>query len=93
MRCLDARHKTDKQWSFVARDTWSQAIYAIIVDAKGYGDVDGGNGLKHCITTLGCKIVELKTDGEPAFVDVAKKVKELSEVEILHTNQYAHDPQ
>ena len=36
--------------------------------------------------------MELKTDGEPALVDVEKKVKELSEMKILLTNPPAHDP-
>ena len=46
------KDKTDKQRSFVARDTWTQAIYATIVDAKSNGDVDNATRMKHCIATL-----------------------------------------
>ena len=64
----------------VARDEWSQAVHASIVEIKDF------------ITTLGYNRVELKTDGEPALVDVAKKVKQISEVEVMLKNPPAHDP-
>ena len=50
--CGNAKDETDKQWSLVARDTWPQAIYANIVDAKGNGDVEGAKGLKNFMTIL-----------------------------------------
>ena len=46
------KDKTDKQRSVVARDTGTQAINAIIVDAKSNGEVDNATRMKHCIATL-----------------------------------------
>ena len=74
-RCQDARHKTDKQRSFVAGDTWSQALYTSIVYAKGNGDVDSAKGLKHFKTSFGYKIMEFKTDGEPRFWISRRKLR------------------
>ena len=63
------------------------------MEVKGSTDAGAAQGFRNFITTLGYKRIELKTDGEPALVDVAKKVKQLSEVEVLLKNPPAHDPQ
>ena len=36
--------------------------------------------------------MELKTDGEPALIDVAKKTKEIFEIEVILKNPPRHDP-
>lgn len=74
------------------RDKWSQAVHANIVEIKGNTDAETAQGIKNFMTTLGYKRVELKTDGEPALVDVAKKVKQIFEVEVILKNPPAHDP-
>ena len=53
---------------------------------KVMDDAEGAKGLKNFITTFVHKRLELMTDGEPALVDVAKKVKELSTVPIFLKN-------
>ena len=71
--------KTDEQWCLVARDRLSKAIYAIVVKAKCNSDVHCAKVLKAFIDSTGYSRLELKTDGEPALVDVARKTKEISE--------------
>ena len=89
----DANDKTDKQYCLVARDRWSKAIYATVVEAKGNSDVHCAKGLKAFIESIGYSRLELKTDGEPALVDVARKTKEISEAkEIILKNSPAYDP-
>ena len=53
----------------VARDKWSQAVHASIVEVKGNTDAETAQGGKDFITTFGYKRVELKTDGKPALVN------------------------
>ena len=83
----------DKQVMIVGRDKWSQAVHADIVEAKGNTDAAAAQGIKNFITSFGYKRIELKTDGEPALVDVAKTVKRVSEVDVLLKSPPAHDPQ
>ena len=61
----------------VARDKWSQAMHASIVTGEGNGDEESARGLKNFITSTGYKRLELKTDGEPALVDVAQQTNEI----------------
>ena len=43
--------------------------------------------------SIGCYELELKTDGEPALVAVAKKIEEITRVNIILKNPAAYDPQ
>ena len=40
-------------------------------------------GFKKLITSTGYKKLELKTDGEAALLEVARKVKKLAEAEVI----------
>ena len=88
----DESDETDKQTCLVARDKWSKAMFAMVVEVKGHGDEDSAKGLRQFISSTGYKRLELKTDGEPALVEVARKVKEISEVDIIPKNPPRYDP-
>ena len=72
----DEKDKNDKQFCFVARDKWSKAMHADLVDVKGDGNVQVAKGLKKFITSTGYKKLELKTDGEPALLEVGQEGQE-----------------
>ena len=85
--------KTDKQCCIVARDRWTQAMHAALLSCKGTGDETAAIGLRDFIYSTGYTRLELKTDGEPALVEVANTVKEICKAqEIVVKNPPAHDP-
>ena len=47
--------------------------------------------MKKFITSTGYKRLELKTDGEPALVEVARQTKRLSEAEVMLKHPLAYD--
>ena len=76
----------------MAGDKWSQAMFATVVEVKVDGDKESARGLRRFITSTGHKRLELKTDGEPALVEVARNSKEISEAEIVLKNRPTYDP-
>ena len=76
----------DKQFCFVAQDKLIKTMHADLADVKGDGDAQVAKGLKKFITSTGHKKSELKTDGEPALLEVARKAKKLSEAEVILRN-------
>ena len=88
----DENDTTDKQTCLVTRDKWRKTMLAVIADVKDDGDEKSAKGLRQFISSTGCKRVKLKTDGEPALVEVARKVKEISEVDIIPKNSPKYDP-
>ena len=82
-----------RRTSKYARDKWSKLIHATLVTVKGNADPEAAKGLKDFIASTGYKRVELKTDGEPALVHVAKMTKQISDVEIILKNPPRHDLQ
>ena len=88
----DEKDKNDKQFCFVAQDKWSKAMHADLADAKGDGDAQVAKGFKKFITSTGYKKFELKTDGEPALLEVASKAKKLSEADVILRNPPPCDP-
>ena len=47
-------------------------MHADLADVKGDGDAQIAKGFKKFITSTGYKRLELKTDGEPALLEVAR---------------------
>ena len=89
----DEKDQTDKYCCIVARDRWTQAMHADLLSCKGTGDEQAAIGMNEFMISTGYKRLELRTDGEPALVDVAKAVKIISEgLEIVFKNPPAHDP-
>ena len=89
----DVLDETDRQNCLVGRDTWSKAIHATIVESKGNTDEHNAKSLKDFISSTGFRRLELKTDGEPALVAVANKVKEISKAkEIILKHPPRYDP-
>ena len=88
----DEKDTTDKQTCIVARDKWSRAMFGMIVEAKGDCDDECAKGLRQFITSTGYERLEFKTDGEPTLVEVARKVKEISDAEIIPKNSAKYDP-
>ena len=88
----DERDKDNKRTCLVARDKWTKAMHADIAEVKGTGDEHSAKGLKKFITSTGYKRLELKTDGEPALVEVARQTKKLSEAEVLLKHPPRYDP-
>ena len=62
-------------------------MYATLVEANGTTDVESARGLKDFLTILDYTRILMD-----AVVDVARKVKEFREVEIILKNPFAHDP-
>ena len=68
-------------------------MHATIVEVKGDGDEESARGLENFIASTGYKRLELKTDGEPALLEVARKTKEISKAEIVLKRPPTYDPQ
>ena len=66
-------------------------MYATIVEVKSNGDEQSAKGLKKFITSTGYKKLELKTDGEPALLEVARQTKKLSEARVMLKHPPAYD--
>ena len=89
----DPEDKKDSQWCLVARDKWSKALWATLVSCKGNGDTDAARKFLIFLESLGYTRIEVKSDGEPALVDVLKKVKALRTQETLLKHPPTYDPQ
>ena len=72
----DEQDKDDAQPCIVARDKWTGMIWALLVTKKGCGDDQVVKQLTKFIDSLGYTTMELKSDGEPALVEVMKHVKD-----------------
>ena len=66
-------------------------MHADLADVKGDGDAQVAKGVMKFITSTGYKKLELKTDGEPALLEVARKAKKLSEADVILRNPPAYD--
>ena len=77
----------------VARDKWSKMVHASIADVNGHQDENTAKQLSKFIMSTGYHELELKTDGEPALVAVARRTKEITKVNIILKNPAAYDPQ
>ena len=82
----DIEDKTDKQECLVARDKWRKMMHACIAEVKGNEDDNTAKQLSNFIMSTGYHELELKTDGEPALVAVAKRTKEITKVNIILKN-------
>ena len=89
----DLADKTDKQEVLVARDKWSKMMHASVAECKGNEDTFIAKQLSNFIMSTGYYEFELKTDGEPVLVAVAKRIKEINKVNIILKNPAAYDPQ
>ena len=89
----DLDDKTDKREVWVARDKWSKMMHASVADVKGNGDENMAKQLSNFIMSTGYRELELKTDGEPALVAVAKRTKQITKVNIILKNPAAYDSQ
>ena len=67
-------------------------MHAALVTVKNNSDPESANGFKNFISSTGYRRVELKTDGEPALIDVAKTTKEIFEIEVILKNPPRHGP-
>ena len=68
-------------------------MHACIAEMKGNEDDNTAKQLSNFIMNTGYHELELKTDGEPALVAVAKRTKEITKVNIVLKNPVAYDPQ
>ena len=89
----DEKDEKDNQTCLVARDKRSQAMHAMIVGVKGDGDKESARSLDNFIASTGYKRLELKTDGEPTLLEVARKTKSISKAEIRLKSPPTYDPQ
>ena len=89
----DIEDKTDKQECLVARDKWTKMMHACIAEVKGNEDDNTAKQLSNFIMNTGYHELELKTDGEPSLVAVAKRTQEITKVNIILKNPAAYDPQ
>ena len=71
--CDDIKDRTDKHECLVARDKWTKMMHATVAEVKGNEDENVDKQLSNFIMSTGYHELELKTDGEPALVAVAKK--------------------
>ena len=64
-----------------------------MLECKGNADEYIAKQLSNFIMSTGYYELELKTGGEPALVAVAKKIKDITKVNIIFKNPAAYDPQ
>ena len=89
----DVADKEDRQDIIVARDKWTKMTWSMVVECHGNGDTKVAKELAKFIDELGYSKIERKSDGEPALMDVVKRVKQIRAAETIPRNPPAHDPQ
>ena len=62
---------------FVAKDRRTGMTFAASVSMKGSGDPHAARFLAKWIDRLGCQEVTVRTDGEPSFCELLRRVREL----------------
>ena len=82
----------DKGTAIVFKDRDTKTIYGHLVEEKGVGDGWITKRLVEDIESLGYAEVGIKTDGEPALVQVAKEVQRLRTHKTLLEHPPAYDP-
>ena len=83
----------DKKTTIVVRDGRSRTTFSHVVQQKGMGDGWIVNKLIEDIETLGYTDIIIKTDGEPALMQVAKEIKARRRHPTIPNEPPAYDPQ
>ena len=82
-----------KRKLLVGRDKWSSHTFVHLVKCKGTEDPHVVKKVRDSIEELGYRKILLKTDGEPALVQVQEAVIKSRMQEAIPENPPAHDPQ
>ena len=82
-----------KKRLLVGRDRWTKAVCSFLVQCKGTGDSTIVNKVVQWINALGYRKVVVKTDGEPALVEVQEAVAKARTHDTMCKNPLGYDPQ
>eukprot|EP00973_Karenia_brevis_P077886 10821749-Karenia_brevis.AAC.1 len=88
----DGDKTDDSRRLLIGRDKWTSKTFSHLVQCKGVRDEKVVRKVLDSIKETGYTRMQLKTDGEPALVEVQEKVKELRTHETLLVNPPAYDP-
>ena len=77
----------------MARYKLSKMMHASVAECKGNEDECAAKQLSNFVMSTSYYELELKTDGEPALVAVAKRIIEITNVNVIFKNLAAYDPQ
>ena len=83
----------DKVTALIVKDETTGWVAAHRCDCKGASDSWVVDQVKDDIDAMGHTAIVLKTDGEPAIVQVQQRIKELRVHETIHQHPPAYDPQ
>ena len=89
----DSMKREDGLKLIIGRDKWTKHTFAHLVQMKGLGDNKVAKKVLKSIGETGNTRMRLKTDGEPALIQVQEKITEERNHETIPENPPAHDPQ
>ena len=89
----DGEDKSNTRRLLVGRDKWTKHTFVHLVEVKGLGDQRIVSKIKRSIDVTGHSEIVLKSDGEPAIIQLQEAVKEARHQKTLLENPPAHDPQ
>ena len=84
---------THKKRLLIGRDRWTKTVFAILGKRKGLGDETVVQKATRTIDAWGYRKMIIKTDGEPALVQVQKAIARARVHETICENPPAYDPQ
>ena len=82
-----------KKRLLIGRDRWTKSVQAHLVRCKGLDDPTIVKRVTEAVDELGYRKLIIKTDGEPALVNVQEAVARRRTHETLMENPRAYDPQ
>ena len=82
-----------KKRLLIGRDRWTKSVFTFLVKCKGRGDDKIVNKIVRAVDALGYRKLIIKTDGEPALVEVQEAVARARVHETICENPLAYDPQ
>ena len=89
----DREDEADARKILVGKDRWTRSVFCHLVKCKGLGDGKIVDKIVKSVAEMGHTKIRLKTDGEPALVQVQGRVIEVRTHSTTPDNPPAHDPQ
>ena len=89
----DREDDVDARKIVVGKDRWTKSVFCHLVKCKGLGDGKIVDKIVKSVAEMGHTKIRVKTDGEPALVQVQDRVIEVRTHSATPDNPPAHDPQ
>ena len=89
----DKKRRCHERKLIIGRDKWTKTTFAHIVKCKGLGDERVARKVTRSIDEVGHTRMTLKTDGEPATIDLQEEIIGSRTHETIPSNPPAYDPQ